>query len=73
MLLPGGQYIVKVFFCQPFVKNFAKNSDPILSLRNRCLTTKFTKGTVKIRSLRVRRIPEVRDHKLDVQRTEDGK
>jgi hypothetical protein len=24
MLLPGAQYIVKVFFCQPFVKNFAK-------------------------------------------------
>jgi len=24
MLLPGAQYIVKIFFCQPFVKNFAK-------------------------------------------------
>ena len=22
--LPGGQYIVKIFPCQPFVKNFAK-------------------------------------------------
>jgi hypothetical protein len=24
MILLGGQYIVKIFFCQPFVKNFAK-------------------------------------------------
>jgi hypothetical protein len=24
MFLSGAQYIVKIFFCQPFVKNFAK-------------------------------------------------
>jgi hypothetical protein len=26
MLLLGAKYIVKIFFCQPFVKNFAKNN-----------------------------------------------
>ena len=31
MLLPGAQYIVKIFFCQPFVKNFAKKGSGYLT------------------------------------------